>query len=130
MHIKKLTPNLLVADVNRTVKYYCDNLGAKLLMSVPETGNYDWAMIKLGDVELQFQSEESIKAEYPELQSCTAGGGLTLYIDVVNISAMHLRIFNHQEEVKIIKQINKTFYGATEFAIQDINGYILTFSER
>jgi hypothetical protein len=29
----------------------------------------------------------------------------------------------------IVKGIEKTFYGATEFSIQDINGYILTFAE-
>ena len=29
----------------------------------------------------------------------------------------------------IVKEPHKTFYGATEFAIQDNNGYVLTFSE-
>ena len=31
--------------------------------------------------------------------------------------------------LNIIKGLEKTFYGATEFSIQDINGYILTFAE-
>lgn len=32
-------------------------------------------------------------------------------------------------DVKVIKGLEKTFYGATEFSIQDINGYLLTFAE-
>jgi hypothetical protein len=31
--------------------------------------------------------------------------------------------------VKVIKGLEKTFYGATEFSILDNNGYILTFAE-
>jgi len=31
--------------------------------------------------------------------------------------------------VEIIKGLEKTFYGATEFTIRDIDGYHLTFAE-
>jgi hypothetical protein len=34
-----------------------------------------------------------------------------------------------KDKVNIVKGLEKAFYGATEFSIQDINGYILTFSE-
>jgi hypothetical protein len=31
--------------------------------------------------------------------------------------------------VNVIKELEKTFYGATEFSIEDNNGYLLTFAE-
>jgi hypothetical protein len=30
----------------------------------------------------------------------------------------------------VIKGLEKTFYGATEFSIEDNNGYLLTFFQR
>ena len=42
------------------------------------------------------------------------------------IVKFHERI---KDKAEVIKGLEKTFYGATEFSIQDINGYILTFAE-
>jgi catechol 2,3-dioxygenase-like lactoylglutathione lyase family enzyme len=39
--LKKLTPNLMVEDVNRTVAFYQEVLGFELLTSVPEEGQLD-----------------------------------------------------------------------------------------
>ena len=40
--LKKLTPNLMVEDVNETVTFYQDVLGFALLASVPEEGQFNW----------------------------------------------------------------------------------------
>lgn len=34
-----------------------------------------------------------------------------------------------KDKTNVIKPMHKTFYGANEFAIMDINGFILTFSD-
>jgi len=34
-----------------------------------------------------------------------------------------------KDNVKVVKGLEKTFYGATEFSIEDNNGYLLTFAE-
>jgi catechol 2,3-dioxygenase-like lactoylglutathione lyase family enzyme len=44
--LKKLTPNLMVEHVNDTVAFYKDVLGFTLLASVPEEGEFNWAMMK------------------------------------------------------------------------------------
>lgn len=49
-----------------------------------------------------------------------------MYIQTKEIRLFHDKI---KDKVNIIKGLEKTFYGATEFSIQDINGYILTFAE-
>jgi uncharacterized glyoxalase superfamily protein PhnB len=117
----------MVNDVEETLEYYTDVLGFTLLMTVPETGKLDWAMVKRNDVIIMFQSVKSLKNELPQLQGEKPGGGLTFYIKVDRITEIHEELFNN--EVEIISDLESTFYNTIEFSIVDINGYILTFSE-
>jgi hypothetical protein len=39
-------------------------------------------------------------------------------------------IWQIKNKVTIAKELHKTFYGSTDFAIEDCNGYILTFSQQ
>lgn len=123
--LQQLTPNLMVDDVNETVSFYEKILGFKLVMSVPETGVFNWAMVQHGGVILMFQSKESLIEEYPALKTQAMGGALTLYIKVVDVAGLHNKI---KDKVNIVLNLHKTFYGVEEFAIQDINGFILTFA--
>jgi hypothetical protein len=50
MKLNRLTPNMMVEDVNRTIDFYRDVLGFELVMSVPEHGLYQWALMKREDV--------------------------------------------------------------------------------
>jgi len=120
-----ITPNIFVRDMNKTIEYY-QHLGFEVAMKVPEEGDVVWAMLSCGSVNFMFQSFESLGEELPEI-SRQDGGSLLLYIQTKEIVLFHDRIKN---KVNIIKGLEKTFYGATEFSIQDINGYILTFAEQ
>ena len=124
MHMKSIAPNIFVRDMNKTIEYY-QHLGFEVAMKVPEEGDVVWAMLSCGSVNFMFQSFESLGEELPEI-SRQDGGSLLLYIQTKEIVLFHDRI---KDKVNIIKGLEKTFYGATEFSIQDINGYILTFAE-
>lgn len=126
MKLESLSPNMMVTDVNETLNYYKEILGFNIIDTNPESGKLEWGFVMLDNVGLMFQEEKSLKNEYPELNIFNAGGGLTFYIRIENINAFYKKIKNN---VKIIKPMNTTFYGTNEFAIIDINGYILTFSE-
>ncbi len=125
--LNSLTPNLMVNDVEETIEYYTDVLGFTLLMTVPETGKLDWAMVKRNDVVIMFQSSKSLKEGVPRLKGEKPGGGLTFYIKVDRVTEIHEELFNN--EVEIISDLDSTFYNTIEFSVVDINGYILTFSE-
>lgn len=124
--LKKLTPNLMVEHVNDTVAFYKDVLGFALLASVPEEGEFNWAMMKRDTVEMMFQSRASLTGEVPQFQGKAIGGSLTLYIDVEDIKGLYASL---QGKVPILQEMKTTFYGAQEFTIQDCNGYILTFAQ-
>ncbi|WP_445665838.1 VOC family protein [Fodinibius sp. AD559] len=126
MKLQSLTPNLMVEDVNKTIEFYTDILDFEVLQTVPEEGVLEWAMVRRDDVSLMFQKTESIRDEYPELKGQQSGGALTLYIKVEDFEGLYQEI---KDEVNLIKKMHETFYGASEFAIQDPNSFILTFSD-
>ncbi|MCD6309118.1 MAG: VOC family protein [Candidatus Eremiobacteraeota bacterium] len=126
MSMLKLTPNLLVEDVNRTLKFYRDVLGFDTIMTVPVEGEYNWALMNNGGVLLMFQAQESLAEEISSHLKGKIGGSFTLYINVEDIKSLYERV---REKVEIVQELYTTVYGTSEFSIRDINGYILTFSQ-
>jgi lactoylglutathione lyase len=126
MVLKKLTPNLMVEDVNETVTFYQDVLGFALLAFVPEEGQFNWAMMQHDAVEIMFQSRASLTKDVPLFKDKAIGGSLTLYIDVEDIKGLYGQV---QNRVTILHEMTTTFYGMREFTIQDCNGYVLTFAQ-
>lgn len=122
--MESLAPNIFVKDINATIEFY-KNLGFEKVMSVPETGNYDWAMLANQGITLMFQTYASLGNDLPQI-SRKDGGSLLFYIRLKGIRAFHDKI---KSKAKVIVELNKTFYGATEFSILDNNGYVLTFAE-
>jgi uncharacterized glyoxalase superfamily protein PhnB len=120
-----LSPNIFVKDINRTIDFY-KQLGFQLIMSVPETGNdLVWAMMTNGQVTFMFQTFASLGDELPEI-SRKDGGSLLFYIKLKDIGSYFDLI---KDKVTVLKGLEKTFYGATEFSILDNNGYVLTFAD-
>jgi uncharacterized glyoxalase superfamily protein PhnB len=119
-----ISPNIFVKNIKETIKFYQD-IGFETVMTVPEQGDFVWAMMTCGNVSFMFQTFESLGSDLPEI-SRQDGGSLLLYIKTKEIRKFYEQI---KDKVTIVKGLEKTFYGATEFAIRDINNYILTFAE-
>jgi len=124
--MKKLTPNVMVENVNKTIEFYKNVLEFETVITVPEAGSFQWAMMKNGSVEIMFQSAEDLAKDIPELKDKEIGGSLTFYIDVSDVEALYEKV---KDRVCIVQDLHATFYGAREFAIKDINGYILAFAQ-
>jgi uncharacterized glyoxalase superfamily protein PhnB len=123
--MESLSPNIFVRDMNKTIEFY-KQLGFTVTMSVPETGNeLVWAMMTNGSVTFMFQNFDSLADDLPEI-SRNDGSSLLLYINLKNINGFFESI---KDKVQVLKGLEKTFYGATEFSILDNNNYVLTFAE-
>lgn len=125
MAFHRLTPNLMVPDVDRTVDFYRDVLEFELAATVPQRRPYEWAMLGRDDVVLMIQSRASLGAEIPALRERPIGGSLALYMDVDDADALFQRLRNR---VAVVVDPHTTPYGTREFFIQDCNGYILGFA--
>ena len=122
--MESVSPNIYVKDINATIDFY-KQLGFEVTATVPETGPFIFAMMVCGKVTFMFQTFESLANELPDV-SRQAGGSLLLYIQTKEIRKFYERI---KDKVKVIKGLETTFYGATEFSILDNNSYVLTFAE-
>lgn len=123
--MESLSPNIFVSNMAETIAFY-NMLGFETTMSVPETGeDFVWAMMVNGSVTFMFQTFESLANDLPEI-SRTNGASQLLYINLKNINAFFEEI---KDKVKVLKGLETTFYGATEFSILDNNNFVLTFAE-
>ncbi len=124
--MESLSPNLFVKDIRATLDFY-KLLGFSLTMSVPGENEDDlvWAMVTNGKVTFMFQSFKSIGDTLPQIRR-QEGGPLLFYIKVQRIREFFESI---REKTTLVHGLQKTFYGATEFSIVDINDFMLTFAE-
>jgi catechol 2,3-dioxygenase-like lactoylglutathione lyase family enzyme len=125
--LKKLTPNLIVSNVERSLSFYRDVLGFAVAFTVPEASPLVFAAVQSGPVEIFLNAPEAAAAEYPAFKDRPIGGTLTLFIEVVGITAVHDQL---KDRVKIAMPLETKWYGMTEFAFEDPDGYLITFAER
>jgi lactoylglutathione lyase len=125
--LKKITPNLIVKDVNETVQFYKEKLGMFELVSTdPKKGKYAWALMRCEDTDIMFQSVDSIIEKVPSFQNKVIGGNVVLYIETEAIDQLYDWI---KDRVKVIKHLHITPYQMKEFIIEDCNGFVLSFAE-
>ena len=124
--LKKLTPNLMVEDVQATLDFYQNVLGFQIVMTLPEAAPFDFAIVSRDNAELMFQSRQSLSENVPALTGAPIGASQTFYIEVAGIKHLYEQL---RDKVEIVVDFHTTFYGTQEFYFRDINGYILSFSE-
>jgi lactoylglutathione lyase len=124
---KKLTPNLLVANVERSLAFYVETLGFARGMTVPDASPFVFAAVTSGDVEIFVNDAATAVKEYPAFAGKPIGATGTMYIEVEGVDALHERI---KSSVTITMPLVTQFYGMREFGILDPDGYVITFAER
>lgn len=111
--------------MDETIAFY-KSIGFQVVATVPESGaDLIWAMMMNGNVTMMFQTFASLGDELPEI-SRQNGASQLLYIKLKKIREFFELI---KDKVKVLKGLETTFYGATEFSILDNNNYVLTFAE-
>jgi len=126
MTFNTITANLMVDDVNRTVDFYKDILAFEVVMTVPESGKLNWAMMRRQGVSLMFQERHNLLNEYPVLADRAPGSGLTLFIKIDDVTSLYEAL---KDKTEVCAELHDTFYGSKEFAILDCNGFVLTFAQ-
>lgn len=123
--METIAPNIFVTDLAATAAFY-NRLGFEVVASVPDDEGKDlFVMMQNGSVTIMFQTFKSIENTLPQV-SRQNGGSLLLYIKMKGIRKFFEQV---KDQVTVLTGLEKTFYGATEFSIVDINQYMLTFAE-
>jgi uncharacterized glyoxalase superfamily protein PhnB len=127
MQIKKLTPNLVVRNVEASLKFYSEILGLEKAISVPDESPYVFASVSNGAVEIFFNDQKTVAAEFPKL-AANIGGSLTLYMEVDSLKDVLDRV--QKAGAKISMPVTEQFYGMREFAFEDGDGFTITIAQK
>jgi uncharacterized glyoxalase superfamily protein PhnB len=127
LSVTKLTPNLLVSNVERSLAFYENVLGFARGTTVPEQSPFVFASVVSGPVEIFLNDRSTVTKESPQMSGLAFGGGNTMFIELTGIDVLHEGIKSH---VKITMPLVTQWYGLREFAIEDPDGYVITFAER
>ena len=123
----KITPNLIVSNVDASLAFYIDVLGFTRGMTVPEQPPFVFASVTSGPVEIFFNDRSTVTKESQQMAGLAFGGGNTMFIEVDGIDALHDRVKPH---ATIVMPLHAQWYGMREFAITDPDGYVITFAQR
>lgn len=123
----KLSPNLFVTSVKESIAFY-EKFGFKAEQVIPDAENPIWASVASGNVEIMLQEKNSGMQEFAPLAGKQLGATLTLFMQTENIENNYNAAKTNN--YKIVNDLHKTFYGTSEFAVQDPDGYICVFASK
>ncbi len=124
---KDSTPMLLVDNVDKTLAWYQNILGARLQYKLPDEPPFEWVSILLDGVEIMLANKQSAKAWYTDaVKTANIPTNCIVYMYVKNFNELYQRI---KDKVKVVMEPYDQHYGMREFAIQDPFGFIFVFAE-
>ena len=128
MSFQSLTPNLIVADMDRSAAFYHNVLGFEQAKTVPEKPPYVFVSVQQGGVVIFLNAAQPLKPGAPvPLAGQPAAGTNSMYIKLRGVDELAARVEKHG--IKPVIAMHKEFYGMKEFAVLDPDGYLIIFAE-
>ena len=112
-----------VEDISETIRWYEEVLGF-LADPFPEHEPYVFAIVSRDNIEIMLQRVNDYQK--PDLYRSRPGGVWDVYIRTEGVKDLYESVRN---EATIVQPLRQQPYGAWEFEIKDVNGYVLAFSE-
>ena len=126
MNVKRITPVLLVKEIEPLVPFWVGRLGFAKTIEVPDGNKLGFVIFQKGSVEVMYQTYSSVEQDAPPAMSAEARKGPTyLYMEVDNLDA----VLAEMKDVRMVMPVRTAFYGMKEFAVQDPGGHFITFAE-
>jgi uncharacterized glyoxalase superfamily protein PhnB len=125
MSVNKITAVLLVEEVEPCVKFWVDRLGFEKTMEVPDGNKMAFAMLQKGNIELMYQTFDSVKKDDPNFADIMRKGPTFLYVEVSDINETIAAL----KGVPVVMPLRTTFYGAKEIGVKDPGNHIITFAQ-
>src|SRR5947209_13631024 len=126
MNVKRITPVLLVKEIEPIMPFWVDCLGFIKTIEVPDGNKIAFVTFQKGATEVMYQTYASVEKDAPPSMSAEARKGPTyLYIEVDDLDSVLAAIKN----VRIVMPVRTAFYGMREFSVQDPGGHFITFAQ-
>jgi len=126
MNVKRITPVLLVKEIEPIIPFWVDRLGFTKTIEVPDGNKLGFVIFQKGSVEVMYQTYSSVEKDAPPSMSAEARKGPTyLYMEVENLEA----VLAAMKDVRVVMPVRTAFYSMKEFAVQDPGGHFITFAQ-
>lgn len=122
--MKRLTPVLLVEEIEPCLPFWVDRLSFEKTTEVPEGDRLGFVILARGGIEIMYQTRASVKGDIPALAASPAGGAF-LFIEVEDLDAIERSLAG----IEPVTPRRKTFYGADELIVREPGGNVITFAQ-
>jgi uncharacterized glyoxalase superfamily protein PhnB len=133
MQFSDVTPNLIVADLHRSLRFYREVLGFVTIATVPDEPPFVFAWVQRGNVSVFLNAQAGVAEDLPALASRPIGGTNTLFmvIEAESVETGVDALFAELDgKVTVVMPLKTQFYGMREFGIEDPDGYVILFAQR
>lgn len=124
MSVNKLTPVLLVEEVEPCVKFW-QQLGFATTVEVPEGSKLGFVILQKGNVELMYQSYASAEKDVSSNPMLSKRGPSFLYVEVASLNDTMAAM----KGAEIVMPVRDTFYGSKEIGYKDPGGHMVIFAQ-
>ena len=126
MNVTRITPVLLVDEVESQIPFWIDRLGFTKTYEVPDGDTIGFVGFQKGSIEVMYQTYASVERDAPPTMRATARKGPTyLYMEVDDLDA----VLASMGDAFTVMPERSASYGMREFAVQDPGGHFITFAQ-
>ena len=124
--MKKLTPVLVVDEIEPCLPFWVDRLGFEKTAEVPEGSRLGFVILRKDDVEVMYQSRESVEKDVPALVPERGGRSIGLFVEVADVGAVERALAGFE----IFLARRTTFYGMDEIGVREPGGNAVIFAQQ
>ena len=121
----KVTPNLVVDDIEASTAFYRDVLGFSIVTTVPEQAPFAFVWLRREGVEVFLNDANGVGELDPALAARARGGSFTMYVLVTGVDDLYAQV---ARGAKVVEPIHTQPYGMREFIVEDPDGYLITLA--
>ncbi|HEY6393104.1 MAG TPA: VOC family protein [Bryobacteraceae bacterium] len=122
----KITPILLVDEIEPSLKFWVDKLGFEKTVEVPEGDKLGFVILQKDGTEVMLQSRESVRKDAGAAADAVLELGSSLYIEVDDFGDALKRV----KDAEVLVPERVTFYGMREIFVREPGRHVLGFAAR
>jgi hypothetical protein len=122
----KITPVLVVDEIEPSMKFWVGQLGFEKTVEVPEGDRLGFVILQKEGTEVMLQTRASIQKDAGPAADAVLTSGSNLYIEVDNFAEALERV----KSAEVLVPERTTFYGMREIWVREPGRHVLGFAAR
>ncbi len=122
----KITPVLIVEEIEKSLAFWVDRIGFVKTVEVPEGDRLGFVILVGDGAELMLQTAESVRKDAPQFAPKEGAGSVGIFIEVEDFEDILKRLQGYA--IALAERV--TFYGMREIGVFEPGGHTVIFAAR